>query len=158
MKEYQSKIQEIKIYERIKAESGFSALIKEAAGQPSRHTSFTILTDDEKKILDEFTPSAVNECIIAINRCLSPCTLTEESENIDNKDFRIYTFNLMLPENFPQEMLTTLNRILVDYISNRSMQQWYMLAKAEDADVCAARAQSAMALLRETLYLRSRPQ
>ena len=157
MKEQQTKIQEIKIYERIKAESGFSALIKEAAGEPSRLTSLTITTDDEKNIIDGYILSAINECIIAINRSLSTCYLTEETEKIGNTEFRIYIFNLKLPENYPEEMLTILNGILMNYISSSCLQQWYMLVKAEDANIYAAKAQSSMTQLRETLLLRSRP-
>lgn len=157
MKERQTKIKEIKIYERIKTESGFSALIKEATGQPGWLTSLTITTDDEKNIIDNYIPSAINECVIAINRYLSTCNLTEEIEKIDNAEFKIYVFNLKLPENYPEEMLTILNGILMDYISSRCLQQWYMLVKAEDTNIYAAKAQSSMTQLRETLSLRSRP-
>jgi hypothetical protein len=156
MKETQFDIKDIKIYERVKAESGFTAQIKSAAGQSGKLTSLTIATDDEKGILDEFIPLAINECIVTINRYLTSCSVSKEEES-SAPQYKIHHFNLVLPGNYPEENIVPIENIVMDFICNRCLQQWYMLVKSEDANTATIKAQSSMALLRDMLSMRTKP-
>ena len=155
MKEIQFSIKETIIHERVKTESGFTAQIKATAGQTPQLSSLTIATDEEARIMNGYIPSAINECIIAINRYLSPCNVTEENEG---KEHKKYCFNILIPHNYPEELVESLENIVTDFISNRCLQQWYMLVKSDDANTSAMKAQSSMTLLRETLSVRKKPE
>lgn len=157
MKEVQLVIRASNVHERIMAESGFTAQIKAAAGQSDRLTSLTIATDDERRIVSEFIPTAINECAVTISRNLSPCNLTENHEE-GNEGYKRYCFTFMLPENFPEENIHQLQRIIMDIVCNRSLQQWYLLVKSDDANSVAMKAQSSMILLRDMLSIRKKPQ
>lgn len=157
MEKQEFSIRDIKVYERIKAESGFTAQIKTAIGEPSKQTLLTIATDDEKIILDEYISLAVNECVVAISHYLSPCHITEESDT-NEITYKIRHFNLTIPDNYPEENISALENIVMDFICNRVLQQWYMLVKADDANTLAAKTQSCMMLLRNILSMRKKPQ
>ena len=156
MKEKQFDIKDSDIYEKIKNESGFTAQIKAIAGQPAKQTSMTIATDEEKIFFDGYIQSAVNECIVAISRYLSSCYATEENDT-ENALYKIRRFNLVLPENYPEENITALCNIVYDYITSRCLQQWYMLTKSDEANVSADKAQTSMTLLLDILSARKKP-
>ena len=156
MKKEQFDIKDIDIHERIKDESGFIAQIKAIAGQPAKLNSMTIATDGEKIFFDVHIQPAVNECVVAISRYLSPCYVTEENDT-ENALYKIRRFNLMLPENYPEENITAVCNIVYDYITSRCLQQWYMLTKSDDANVSAAKAQTSMTLLLDILSARKKP-
>ena len=149
-------IKDTDIYERIKNESGFTSQIKAIAGQSTKLASMAIATDDEKIFFDAFIQPAVNECVLAINHYLSPCNVTAENDT-QNTSYRIRHFNLMVPENYPEENVSMLGDILVDYITNRCLQQWYMLTKSDDVGTSALKVQTAMTLLRDMLSMRKKP-
>ena len=156
MKEKQFSIRDIKVHQRIKAESGYTAQTRNAAGQNSRLTSLTIATENEKGVINEYITMAANECATAIARYFSPCSLTVEDDP-DDIEYKIRNFTLLLPENYPEENAGTLAGIVMDFICNRCMQQWYMLVRSEDAGTMTVKAQSSMAQLRDQLSIRKKP-
>lgn len=156
MKEEQITINERTVLDRIKNESAHTAQIRSTAGQPYKLASLTIAGDEDKKIIDGYIELAAGECAITISHYLAPCTVTKENE-AGNNGYKIHRFKVMLPENYPAENITLLGNIITDYICNRSLQQWYMLTKSDDANTAALKTQSSMSLLRDTLNMRKKP-
>lgn len=156
MKDTQFSIRDIKVYERLKAESGYSAHIKSTAGQPDKLLSLTIATNEEKGIIDEYLLGAINECRMAISRYLSPCSIDEENDcNADG--YMIHRFKVTLPSNYPETYISSLESAVTDFVCSRCLQQWYLLVKSDDADTATLKAQSAMALMRDILSTRTKP-
>lgn len=156
MKEIQFSIRDIKLYERFRAESGYGAHIKATAGQPDNLVALTIATDEENGIIDEYIQVAINECIVTTSRYLAQCNVSHENDNEAN-GYKIHNFSLSLPHNYPETHIISLENVMMDFICNRTLQQWYALVKSDDANTVAIKAQSAMALMRDILSIRTKP-
>lgn len=156
MKDTKFSIRDIKVYERLKAESGYSAHIKSSAGQPDKLLTLTVATNNEKGIIDEYILGAINECRMAISRYLTPCNVNEENDN-DADGYKLHSFTLTLPCNYPETYIDSLENAVMEVICNRCLQQWYTLVKSDDANTAALKAQSAMALMRDMLSIRTKP-
>ena len=152
MKRTQLEIRDIRIYERLKAESGVTAHVKNIAGHPSKLSSLSIATDDEKCIIDDYIELAASECLMTINHYLSPCNISEENDSNDTQ-YKVRHFSMTIPDTFSEGEITQIGNIIMDFICNRCLQQWYILVKSDDANISAIKAQSSMALLREILAM-----
>lgn len=156
MKEIELKINERALFERIIAESGIAAQIKEDTGQPSHLSTRAIITEDDKSLIDDYIATAISECVIAINHNLAPCMVVYD---YDPSDIRYKTHRLCInvPDNYPEEAVTSLEDIIKNIAINRCLQQWYMLVKCDDLSSCSLKTQLYMQLLHEALTLRKKP-
>lgn len=156
MKETELKISGKKLFERMKTESGKTSQVKESAGQTGRISVHGIITDDEKNLIDEYIEIAMNECMTVTNRYLGACRFTSKADPSDTRH-NIYSLHVAMPVNYPEEAFLSLEGIIGNIVVNRSLQQWYMLARSDDASLCSSKIQLYMQQLQETLSLRKRP-
>ena len=156
MKEIQLNINEKKLFERMKTESGKMAQAKLYAGQTEKLSAHTIITDDEKGYIDDYIPIAVNECATIINHYLGECR-SSRIPDPENTVYHIYVLGIYIPVNWPEEATPSLEEIVANIVCNRCLQQWYMLVRADDANFCAAKIQLYIKQLQDILSLRKRP-
>jgi hypothetical protein len=152
MKEIQLSINGERLFERMKTESGKVAQIKESAGQSEKLSTHTIITNDEKEFVEDYISTAINECVTIISHYLGACRPCENStpNNIN--------LCIAIPENWAEDATESLKDIITNIIYNRSLQQWYMLVRADDTNLCASKIQLYMKQLQEVLSIRKRPQ
>ncbi len=156
MKEIEISISDKRLFERMKNESGKSALVKESAGQPSKLSARLIMTDDDKRLFDDYVLTAINECAVTIGHYLGECTVSHDTEQ-DNNLYRIHRFCITIPANYPEGVTEALEDIITNIVFNRCMQQWYILVKSDDANLSAGKIQLCMKQLQELLALRKKP-
>lgn len=150
MTEKQLDISRRTLIERIKAESGKSALVKQSAGQPDRLSTHTIVTENEREIIDDYISTAVNECAVTVEHYLGRCRREDKNDGT-------ISLCVTIPENYPEEAVPILEDIVKNIVVNRCLQLWYMLVRADDGNACANKIQLHMKQLQETLALRKRP-
>lgn len=154
MKEIELKISGKRLIDRMKAESGKTAQIKESAGQAESMSTQAILTDDEKELVNDYIKVAINESIVIINRHLGTCSYTYEPED---SMYNLYILHVKTPENYPQGVVMSLEEVIYNTLLNRCLQQWYMLVRADDSNMCASKIQLYTQQLQETLSIRKKP-
>ena len=152
MKEIELNIDGGRLFERMRTESGKAAQIKESDGQSEKLSTHSIGTNDEKELIEDYISTAVNECITIISNYLGTCKPCEDSTP---SDIRLC---VAIPDNWAEEAVESLKDIVANIIYNRSLQQWYMLVKADDTNLCASKIQLYMKQLQEVLSIRKRPQ
>lgn len=154
MKEIQLEISERKLFERIKSESGKTAIMKESTGHPARLSTKSIMTEDDKHLFDDYVSTAIHECEIAIRHYLGECTVIHDIEQAGNG---IYRLCIMIPGNFPEETVPAFEDTIFNILLNRCLQQWYILVKSDDANISTGKIQLYMKQLQEILTLRKKP-
>jgi hypothetical protein len=153
MKYREIRINVEELYRRLFAESGYIAMSRSAMGVPDRIVDTMQATDDERRIIDNWIKSSVNETAHAINRHLGSCSVRHCKEN-DGQEFII---SFKAPHNYPDEAIGLLQECAMDLVFKRTMQQWNMAMKPDEASITAAGAQSDALRFRELLAQRDRP-
>ena len=79
--------------------------------------------------------------------------------DVDDKlaDREYYSVNLSVPEAHPDDAAETLARYVHDYIVNRSLSQWFLLTKKDEAEIYAVMANGDMQSVKRTITLRRHP-
>ena len=155
MKDREIRIDVEELYKRLFTESGYIAMSRSAMGVPDRLVDTMQTTDDERRIIDNWIKSCVNEIAHAINRYLGPCSVIFGKENGNNDLGFIISFKA--PHNYPEEAIGLLQECAMDLVFKRTMQQWNMAMKPDEASITAAGAQSDALRFRELLAQRDRP-
>lgn len=156
MKEISITIDESKITERIFAESGYTALARAKAGIPGQFTDIVQATDDDKRVITAFISDSVNEAAGLVTRYLTPCTVTTEV-HCDNADKRLFRLHFAAPSNTPSAFADAAREHIKSFATSRTLQQWMLTVKPDEANIHASKAQSKLVLLRELLAARTRP-
>lgn len=154
MKDIEIGINVEELYRRLFAESGYISMSRSAMGLPDRLVETMQATDDERRIIDNWIRSSINEITHTINRFLAPCSM-KYYKNDDSSTEYIISFKA--PHNYPNEAVMMLQECAADLTFRRTKQQWYMSVKPDEASITASEAQDDAIRLRELLTLRSRP-
>ena len=143
------------IYNRLYSESGSTSLSRTAMGLPDALAELIQITEDDKRVVDGYITSSVNEVSHTISRYLSPCSV----RRIYDETLKANKYNLTfsLPDNYPQECTGMLEDAIIDVVKNRTMQYWSLIVKPDEANIQATKVQSDVGRLRELLAMRSYP-
>ena len=155
MKDREIRIDVEELYKRLFTESGYIAMSRSAMGVPDRLVDTMQTTDDERRIIDNWIKSSVNEIAHVINRYLGPCSVIFGKDN-GNSDLG-FTISFKAPHNYPEEATEMLQECAIDLVFKRTVQQWNMAMKPDEASITAAGAQADALRFRELLALRKRP-
>ena len=143
------------IYNRLYSESGSTSLSRTAMGLPDALAELIQITEDDKRVVDGYITSSVNEVSHTISRYLSPCAVRRIYDET-GKDSK-YSLAFSLPYNYPKECKKMLEDTIMDVVKNRTMQYWALVVKPDEANIQVAKVQSDVGRLRELLAMRCYP-
>lgn len=142
------------LYKRLFTESGYIAHSRSAMGLYDSIVGIMNITDDERRIIDKWIRSSVNEIAHAINRYLSPCCAKYYNDDSSGAE---YVISFKIPHNYPKETVSLLQECAADLAFKRTMQQWNMAMKPDEANITATGAQADAIRFRELLAQRKKP-
>lgn len=155
MKENRININSDALYSRLFTESGYISLSRSTMGIPDELSTIVQITEDDKRAIERYILSSINEVAHTISRYLSPASVRHLYDETAGK--RDYTLSFMLPANYPDECRPMLEEAINDIIVDRTLQYWSMIVKPDEANIQAAKVQSNVGRLRELLALRKYP-
>ena len=143
----------VELYRQIFATSAHTARAREAMGIPHGIIERMLLTPDDEKKITPLIDESINEVFSDIARYHpgSSSTFIQEEEN------GYYHFTIDAPENYPPGNEEKLRQSALNYIVNRTLQNWYANIKPDEAGIPAAKAQNNATTMRELLTQRIKP-
>lgn len=142
------------IYRRLYTESGYASQSRESMGLPAQFCDRITITEDDKRLFEDFVVTSVMSIVSEIRRYFTACNVekmkTEEGEGY-------YLFSFPLPANHAIMNTSSLCTAATDYIVANTMQQWAMTIKPDEANIYAAKVQNSLAQLREIMTSRKKP-
>lgn len=155
MKEISITINESDITERILSMSGYAALARTKAGLPQQFTDMMQTTDDDLGMVQRFVTESIDEATGIISRYLSPATASYVETGKAGE--RLIRIAFTLPHNYPACTLESLGRNIGSFATSRSLQQWMLTVKPDEAQLHASMADTSLARIRSLLSARERP-
>lgn len=156
MKEICITIDESKIINRIFSESGYAALARRKAGIPGEFTDIVHITDDDKRVIAAFISDSIDEAAGLITRYLAPCPVSAEKCS-GNGAARLFGLHLTVSSNIPATFANAAKELIESFSTSRTLQQWMLTVKPDEANIHASKAQGKLVQLRELLAARTRP-
>lgn len=151
MKEERITLSYESIAERMFTESGYIARAREASGLPDKASLSATATEDDRRLIETLISASINECTNTLSHYLAPCRYSADEA------MKRYDIDIKLPGNYPLNNLSALENIIMDYIVCRSLHNWYLMTRPEEAGVLATRLQPIQAKMREVLAMRNKP-
>ena len=143
------------IHSRLSAESGYTATARSASGIPETMTQRMLITDDERRVIDNWIRSSINEAAFLIGRHLGRCSVNYLPA--DGENAAKYILSFPQPHNYPTEAIMQLGECIAELTTGNVQQQWCMTVKPDETSIPALRVQQAQTRLKELLVMRSRP-
>ena len=141
------------VYNRVFATSAYTTRARETMGIPSGITERMLLTADDKHIIDPMIDSSVNEIASEIVR-YHPGSCVEFTKESDAEG---YQFCINAPANYPAGNAGKLAGSIESYIANRTLQNWYISIKPDEANIAAVKAQNDAMTIQSMLTQRTKP-
>lgn len=155
MKEVIITIDEREITGRIFSESGYAALARAKGGLAEHFTDMVQATDDDRSVIKSFITDSINEAAGVISRYMTPCTVGHIGSGCDADGTICIHFTM--PHNSPTGIISTLKEYITGFAVARSLQQWMLTVKPDEAGIHLTKAQSILQCMREQFSVRSRP-
>lgn len=147
-------IKDEEIYRRLYTESGYASQSRESMGLPTQLCNRITITEDDKRLFEDFVTTSVTTVVSNIRRYFSACHV-EHIKRGEGEDY--FQFSFPLPANHQMKGTNLLNRAATDYIVASTMQQWAMTLKPDEANIYASKAQNSLAQMRDILTARKKP-
>lgn len=141
------------VYNRVFATSAYITRARETMGIPSGITERMLLTADDRHIIDPMIDSSVNEIASEIVR-YHPGSCVEFTKESDAEG---YQFCINAPANYPAGNAGKLAGSIESYIANRTLQNWYISIKPDEANIAAVKAQNDAMSIQSMLTQRTKP-
>ena len=141
------------VYNKVFATSAYTARAREKTGMPPEIIERMTITADDKLVIDPIIENCINEISTYITRYhpnSSVDFITDEHEGH-------YLFNIVVPDNYPIGNEDKFEKSVENYITNRTMQEWYSIIKPDEANIPAAKAQSDILTIQTLLTQRKKP-
>lgn len=155
MKENKININSDALYSRLFTESGYISLSRSTMGIPDELSSVVQITEDDKRAIERYISSSINEVAHTISRYLSPASVKYLCDATGGTTE--YAISFTLPANYPDECRKMIEEAVNDIVVDRTLQYWSMMVKPDEANIQAAKVQSNVGRLRELLSLRKYP-
>lgn len=157
MKEITFSIRHKNIVDRIKLYTHYTGEARRNAGLPDKQAAAMQASADDATQMGDHIENALNETGTILSRYFAQFLAGQNGEENSEESIE-YTFTIAAPELFPTSATANVEKSIENFLVHRTLQQWFVQHRPEEAALQAAEAQTAMVHLRELLTLRSRPQ
>lgn len=123
-----------------------------------RYRVQSAVDEDNVRKVNMFIAKAWRDIITALTAYMDGEDKPETAVDDKLPDREFYSINLLVPEAHPDDAAETLARYVHDYIVNRSLAQWFLLTKKDEAEIYAAMANGDMQSVKRTITLRRHPE
>ena len=156
MKEITFSVRHKDIVDRIKLYTHYTGEARRNAGLPDKQAAAMQASADDATQMGDHIENALNEVGTILSRYFAQF-LAGQNVKDGNEENKEYTFTIAAPELLPSTATANVEKCIENLVVRRTLQQWFVQHRPEEATLQAAEAQNAAAHLRELLTLRSRP-
>ena len=156
MKEITFSVRHKDIVDRIKLYTHYTGEARRNAGLPDKQAAAMQASADDATQMSDHIENALNEVGTILSRYFAQFLAGQNVED-GNEENKEYTFTIAAPELFPSTATANVEKCIENLVVRRTLQQWFVQHRPEEATLQAAEAQNAAGHLRELLTLRSRP-
>lgn len=122
-----------------------------------RYRVQSAVDEDNVRKVNMFIAKAWRDVITALTAYVSGEEKQETAVDDKLQEREFYSVNLSVPQAHPDDAAETLARYVHDYIVNRSLAQWFLLTKKDEAEIYAAMANGDMQSVKRIITLRRHP-
>lgn len=144
-------IEHTKILERVHTHTYYIGEARKTAGAPPHLAAELQTSYSNKDILTQHIHTSIAETARMLTRYLGICSIKHNNETFCS------TLFIKVPPNYPPECIPQIARTVEKYIVMRTLEQWLMQCKPDEAPSAGQESRIAAAELRELLSVRLRP-
>ena len=141
------------ILEHIYKSSAYTARSREAMGIPGSVCDTMQATADNANMIEALLEKSVIETDCIIQEYFQGSTYVQK----ENEKGVYYEYEIPVPGNFPEGCNTNLEKLIGDYLAQRTMHQWYIVMKPDEAGITATVVNETAANIRRLLTMREKP-
>ena len=151
MKRERIEIGHKRVLQRIYTHTYYVGEARKAAGTPPYLAAGVQASDSNRDMLTQHIHTSIAEAADMLTRYLGICS-TRYSNESDTTALYIET-----PPNYPAGCIAQMAQAIEEYATARTLGQWLMLSKPDEAAFAVEEAQTAATRLRELLSIRLHP-
>lgn len=141
------------VLEHIYKSSAYTARSREAMGIPVSVCDTMQATTDNANIIEPLLEKSVVETESIIREYFQGNTIVQK----EKENGIYYEFEIPVPCNFPEGCKANLEKLIGDYMAQRTMHQWYIVVKPDEAGIAATVVNETAANIRRLLTTREKP-
>ena len=150
------KISSYDVEQRIFTYSYYIGEARRNNGVPLKLAASIQASSDDHIQINDHINVATSELIKLINCHF--CTCKQRTENDEtHKGYIIHIFLLTPPQYFPENLLDELQKTMINYLVMRTLQQWILQHKPDEAAITASETEKLTIQLRELMNCRTKP-
>lgn len=141
---------------RVYTETGYTAQARSNVGLSPELSDSMSATEEDKRILENEFIAAAKDAGSLITRYMTPCDVKfiKDSNNVTDVTQLVFA----VPDNFPSEVVSTLEKSIEEFITSHIIQRWVIIMKPDEANIHAIKMQNETIRIREILAARKKPQ
>ena len=141
---------------RVYTETGYTAQARSNVGLSPELSDSMSATEEDNRILENEFIAAAKDTSSLITRYMTPCDVKfiKDSKNVTDVTQLVFA----VPDNFPSEVVSTLEKSIEEFITSHIIQRWVMIMKPDEANIHAIKMQNETIRIREMLAARKKPQ
>ena len=155
------RIEEIKILsydveQRVFTYSHYVGEARRSSGVPLKIAAGMQASSDDHLQVNDHIDIAASELVKMINCYFGACKYRYENDD-EHEGCLILIFSLAPPQYFPDNLFGELQRVITNYLVMRTLQQWFLQHKPDEAVITTSETEKITLQLRELMNCRVKP-
>ncbi len=150
------KISTYDVTQRIYTYSYYVGESRRNSGLPIKLAASMQASPDDHHQLNDHMNVAASELVKMINSTFCECT-TSSVPDSEHAGYSILKFRLIPPQYFPMHLFGELQKNMTSYLVMRTLQQWILQHKPDEAVITTSEAEKLTIQLRELMNCRVKP-
>ena len=150
------KISTYDVEQRVFTYSYYVGEARRNSGTPVQLAASMQASPDDHSQMDDHINVATSELVKIINCNFATCRQMSDNDE-EHSGYRILKFSLTPPQYFPQSLLCELQKTMTNYLVMRTIQQWILQHKPDEAAITTTETEKATIQLRELMNCRVKP-
>lgn len=150
------KISSHEVEQRVFTYSYYVGEARRNSGTPIKMAANIQASSDDHVQMNDHINVATSELIKIINCYFCPCKHSNEKDDT-HEGYIILIFSLTPPQHFPEHLLEEFKKTMINYLVMRTLQQWTLQHKPDEAAITTAETEKITLQLRELMNCRVIP-
>ena len=150
------KISSYDVEQRVFTYSYYVGEARRNSGVPLKLAASMQASIDDHVQLNDHIDVATSELVKMINSYFCVCKYSSKNDEVHD-GYIISTFMLTPPQYFPDNLLGELQKMMTNYLVMRTLQQWILQHKPDEAVITASETERITLQLRELMNSRVKP-
>ena len=150
------KISSHEVEQRVFTYSYYVGEARRNSGTPIKMAANIQASSDDHVQMNDHINVATSELIKIINCYFCPCKHSNKKDDTHD-GYIILIFSLTPPQYFPAHLFEELKKTMINYLVMRTLQQWILQHKPDEAVITATETEKITLQLRELMNTRVKP-